>query len=228
MLGDSFENAENMSAKYGSITAIDKGYALEQWGLWASGTGRHFVNRVAVTTGIMPKEIDKATAILALLPEVPMICVDCAHHAWAPRYVVECVFRLRARFPTKTIITVNGGAVHPEETAEPHEAMTPPAKRAKIAEPQATVSIVLHTKHKDGLQNGTEDFLQVPDAFQPWRYGWPSPASSSSPTWRELLRAAAHDDNEWESLRAQLAPSPNTDDISPRRGGHGGEGRHRS
>jgi len=54
-----FEVAEALAAKK-CITAIHKHYSVEQWTEWAQGRGKSALPYVAVSTGILKKDMDKA------------------------------------------------------------------------------------------------------------------------------------------------------------------------
>jgi GMP reductase len=109
----SFEVAAVL-AKRQCITAVHKHYSVEDWKAWASGPGREVLPYVAVSTGILPRDMDKLAAILAAIPELKMICIDVAN-GYAEAFV-QCIRDVRKRWPAITIIA--GNVVTQEMTEE--------------------------------------------------------------------------------------------------------------
>jgi len=96
------------------LTAIHKHYSVEEWKTWASGTGKEVLPYVFVSTGILEKDMIKTAAILAACPDVSMICVDVAN-GYSEAFV-KCIRKMRAKYPTKTIMA--GNVVTKEMTEE--------------------------------------------------------------------------------------------------------------
>jgi len=101
-------------AKRKCITAVHKHYTVEEWKAWASGSGREVLPFVAVSTGILPRDMDKLAEILAAIPELKMVCIDVAN-GYAEAFV-QCIRDVRKRFPNLTIIA--GNVVTQEMTEE--------------------------------------------------------------------------------------------------------------
>ena len=53
-----------MLAKRKCITAMHKHYTVEQWKAWANGAGKDILGYVAVSTGILEKDMEKLAQIL--------------------------------------------------------------------------------------------------------------------------------------------------------------------
>lgn len=107
-----FEVAEVL-AKRKCLTAVHKHYTVDQWKAFAKAKP-DVVPYVAVSTGILERDITKTSEILAAIPEVPMICVDVAN-GYSEAFVT-CIRDVRKRFPTKTIMA--GNVVTKEMTEE--------------------------------------------------------------------------------------------------------------
>merc|ERR1719355_248501 len=97
-----------------AITTVHKHYSAEQWKTWANGPGKTSLPYVAVSTGILQKDMDKLDAILTAIPELKMICVDVAN-GYAESFV-RCIRQVRAKYPDKTIMA--GNVVTKEMTEE--------------------------------------------------------------------------------------------------------------
>lgn len=63
-----FKVAEVLAAKK-CITAVHKHYTIAEWKAWATGPGREILQYVAVSTGILQKDIDKLADLLKQVPE---------------------------------------------------------------------------------------------------------------------------------------------------------------
>merc|ERR550532_3776006 len=99
-----FEGAEVL-AKRKCITAIHKHYTVDEWTAWAAGRGRELLPYVAVSTGILSKDMDKLDEVLRAVPELKFICIDVAN-GYAEAFV-QCIRGVRARWPTTTIMAGN-------------------------------------------------------------------------------------------------------------------------
>merc|ERR1711988_363383 len=86
----------------------------EQWKAWATGTGKECLPYVAVSCGILEKDMIKLKEILTAIPEVAMICVDVAN-GYSEAFVT-CIRNVRKEFPEHTIIA--GNVVTKEMTEE--------------------------------------------------------------------------------------------------------------
>merc|ERR1711998_794388 len=73
-----FEVAEALSKRH-CLTTIHKHYTPEQWKEWATGRGKDVVQYVAVSTGILAKDMEKLEQVLTLVPELKMVCIDVAN-----------------------------------------------------------------------------------------------------------------------------------------------------
>jgi len=108
-----FEVAETL-ARRKCITAVHKHYTLEDWKTWASGPGREVLPYVAVSTGILPRDMDKLEDILKAIPGLKMICIDVAN-GYSEAFV-QCIRDCRKRWPSTTIMA--GNVVTREMTEE--------------------------------------------------------------------------------------------------------------
>jgi GMP reductase len=108
-----FEVAEVL-ARRKVLTAIHKHYTVEQWTAWAKGSGKDAVPYVAVSIGILPRDMEKLEQVLVAVPEIPMICLDVAN-GYAEAFV-NAVRDVRAKYPEKTIMA--GNVVTKEMTEE--------------------------------------------------------------------------------------------------------------
>merc|ERR1719382_1496408 len=82
-------------AKRKCVTAVHKHYSVEEWTAWAAGPGREYLPWIAVSTGILAKDIDKLGTILAAVPELGMICIDVAN-GYSEAFV-NCIRDVRKR-----------------------------------------------------------------------------------------------------------------------------------
>mmetsp|Transcript_67586 Transcript_67586/g.187335 ORF Transcript_67586/g.187335 Transcript_67586/m.187335 type:complete len:369 (-) Transcript_67586:70-1176(-) len=108
-----FKVAEVLAAKK-CITAVHKHYTIAEWKAWATGPGREILQYVAVSTGILQKDIDKLADLLKQVPEVKMICIDVAN-GYSEAFV-QCIRDVRKRWPDITIMA--GNVVTKEMTEE--------------------------------------------------------------------------------------------------------------
>jgi len=108
-----FEVAEVL-AKRKCMTAMQKHYSVDEWKAWAAGSGKEALPYVAVSCGIMQKDMDKLKEVLAAIPEVRMICVDVANGY--SEIFVQCIRNVRKQFPEHTIMA--GNVVTKEMTEE--------------------------------------------------------------------------------------------------------------
>jgi len=108
-----FEVAEVLAQRK-CITAVHKHYTIEEWKAWAAGPGRDILQYVAVSTGILGKDMDKLGEILQAIPGLRMICIDVAN-GYAEAFV-QCIREVRKRWPEVTIMA--GNVVTKEMTEE--------------------------------------------------------------------------------------------------------------
>lgn len=101
-------------AKRKCITAIHKHYTVEQWKTWAEGPGKEILGFVAVSTGILDKDMEKLAQILKAVPGVNMICIDVAN-GYSEAFV-QCIREVRKTYPKVTIMA--GNVVTKEMTEE--------------------------------------------------------------------------------------------------------------
>merc|ERR1712070_455873 len=67
-----FEVAEELG-KRKVMTAVHKHYTVEEWKAWAAGKGKETLPYVAVSCGILEKDMQKLKDILTAIPEVKFI-----------------------------------------------------------------------------------------------------------------------------------------------------------
>jgi len=108
-----FEVAEVLAQRK-CITAVHKHYSVEEWKAWASGRGYEVLPYVAVSIGILGKDIEKLGQILEAVPAVKMICIDVAN-GYSEAFV-QCIREVRGRWPQVTIMA--GNVVTKEMTEE--------------------------------------------------------------------------------------------------------------
>jgi len=108
-----FQVAEVL-AKRKCITAVHKHYSVEDWKAWATGSGKECLPYVAVSVGILEKDMVKLDEILKAVPEVAMICIDVAN-GYSEAFVT-CIREVRKKHPGKTIMA--GNVVTKEMTEE--------------------------------------------------------------------------------------------------------------
>jgi len=108
-----FEVAEVL-AKRGVLTAIHKHYTVDQWKAWATGSGKDAVRFAAISTGILPRDIEKLGELLKAVPDVSMVCIDVAN-GYSEAFV-QCIRDVRAKWPELTIMA--GNVVTKEMTEE--------------------------------------------------------------------------------------------------------------
>lgn len=108
-----FEVAEVL-AKRKCITAIHKHYSVEQWKNWAEGPGKEILGFVAVSTGILEKDMEKLAQIIKAVPGINMVCIDVAN-GYSEAFV-QCIREVRKTYPKVTIMA--GNVVTKEMTEE--------------------------------------------------------------------------------------------------------------
>jgi len=96
------------------ITAVHKHYSIEEWKAWAEGSGKEYLPYVAVSVGILKKDMDKLDEILKAVPQIAMICIDVAN-GYSEAFV-KCIREVRQRYPEITIMA--GNVVTKEMTEE--------------------------------------------------------------------------------------------------------------
>lgn len=108
-----FEVAEVL-AKRKCITAVHKHYTVEEWQKWAEGSGKECLPYVAVSVGILAKDMDKLERITKAVPGIKMICIDVAN-GYSEAFVT-CIRETRKKYPEHTIMA--GNVVTKEMTEE--------------------------------------------------------------------------------------------------------------
>lgn len=98
-----FEMAKAL-AQHQLFTTIHKHYTLEDWQKFAQANP-DLLSNVAVSTGISQSDEKKVELIMTSIPELGYICIDVAN-GYAQVFV-EFVKKMRAKYPTKTIIAGN-------------------------------------------------------------------------------------------------------------------------
>ncbi len=96
-------------AQRGLFTAIHKHYPLEAWADFVAGLptaqGQEWLERVAVSTGILPADLAKTDHILERYPELRFICMDVANGY--SEHFVEQISQMRERHRQRVIIAGN-------------------------------------------------------------------------------------------------------------------------
>jgi len=108
-----FEVAEVL-AKRKVICAVHKHYTKSDWVSFASGRGKDIMQYVAISTGILAKDMEKLGDILKDVPAIQMICIDVAN-GYSEAFVA-CIRECRQRWPQITIMA--GNVVTKEMTEE--------------------------------------------------------------------------------------------------------------
>jgi len=108
-----FEVAEVL-AKRKIICAVHKHYTKSDWMSFASGRGKDIMQYVAISTGILAKDMEKLADILKEIPAIQMICIDVAN-GYSEAFVA-CIRECRQRWPQITIMA--GNVVTKEMTEE--------------------------------------------------------------------------------------------------------------
>jgi len=102
-------------AKRKCMTAVHKHYTVDQWKTWAATpAGKETLPYVAVSTGILGKDLDKLGDILKAVPDLSMVCIDVAN-GYSQAFV-QCIRDVRERWKTITIMA--GNVVTQEMTEE--------------------------------------------------------------------------------------------------------------
>lgn len=101
-------------AKRKCITAMHKHYTVEDWKTWAAGPGKDITQYVAVSVGILGKDMEKLEEILKAVPALKMICIDVAN-GYSEAFV-QCIRDVRKKYPDVTIMA--GNVVTKEMTEE--------------------------------------------------------------------------------------------------------------
>ncbi len=96
-------------ARHGLFTAIHKHYALEEWDGFAAGLRAEghedWLAHVAVSAGILDRDLEKLERILERHPELSFICLDVANGY--SEHFTACVSQVRERHPDRIIIAGN-------------------------------------------------------------------------------------------------------------------------
>jgi len=108
-----FEVAEVL-AKRKVMCAVHKHYSKAEWMDFANGRGKDILQYVAVSTGILSRDMDKLGDILKDIPNLKMMCVDVAN-GYSEAFVA-CIRECRKRWPQITIMA--GNVVTKEMTEE--------------------------------------------------------------------------------------------------------------
>jgi len=109
-----FQVAEVL-AKRKCITAVHKHYKVEEWKAWSeTPAGKECLPYVAVSVGILQKDMDKLDQILSAIPGVNMVCIDVAN-GYSEAFV-HCIRDVRKKYLNITIMA--GNVVTKEMTEE--------------------------------------------------------------------------------------------------------------
>ncbi|XP_065168777.1 GMP reductase 1-like [Atheta coriaria] len=98
-----FEMVKALS-KHGLFTTVHKYYTVDEWKAFAEGNAECLKN-LACSSGMTPADFDKLGEILRAIPEISFICLDVANGY--SQHFVDFVRKVRAAFPTHTIIAGN-------------------------------------------------------------------------------------------------------------------------
>ncbi|XP_044743901.1 GMP reductase 1-like [Chrysoperla carnea] len=98
-----FEMARDLS-KHGLFTTVHKYYTPEQWKTFAAQNPDCLKN-IAASAGSSQGDFERLSEILKSVPEITFICLDVANGY--SQHFVEMVRKVRAAFPTHTIIAGN-------------------------------------------------------------------------------------------------------------------------
>lgn len=99
-----FEMAETL-AKEKVVTAIHKHYTAEEWTQFLSKQQDSIYDYIALSTGTGSEDEAKIKQIVDQHPKIEFLCIDVANGY--SEHFVEFVKKIRASFPTKTIIAGN-------------------------------------------------------------------------------------------------------------------------
>lgn len=90
-------------ANHGMVTCLVKSYTLADF---ENNTTLFFTNNTAISTGTSDRDYDKLQAVIARFPEmIQFICIDIANGY--SEHFGDFVAKVRAKYPTKTIIAGN-------------------------------------------------------------------------------------------------------------------------
>jgi len=98
-----FEVAKVM-AGHKCLTTIHKHYSVEEWRKFGEDH-KDVIPYVGVSSGILPKDMDKLEEILQAVPDIGMICIDVAN-GYSESFV-QRICDVRAKYPTKTLMAGN-------------------------------------------------------------------------------------------------------------------------
>ena len=90
--------------KHDAFVAIHKHYTLEEW-LNFSKEHAECLDNIAVSSGTSDADLDKVIQILTNIEQIKFICIDIANGY--SEHFVEYVKKVRARFPSHTILAGN-------------------------------------------------------------------------------------------------------------------------
>lgn len=99
-----FEMAEKL-AEHGMMTAVHKHYSIEEWNAFIVNANPTTIDKIAVSTGIGKKDLEKTNQILAQNPQLRFVCIDVANGY--SEYFVDFVKSVRQDQPDKIIIAGN-------------------------------------------------------------------------------------------------------------------------
>nr|CAH7717399.1 unnamed protein product [Callosobruchus chinensis] len=88
-------------AKHGLFTCVHKYYSVEEWKSFAA-EHPECLQHMAASSGSAETDFERLSEILKAIPEVTFVCLDVANGY--SQYFVEYVRKVRAAFPTHTII----------------------------------------------------------------------------------------------------------------------------
>jgi len=99
-----FEVAIVMARNHKCLTTIQKHYTVEEWKQFGQ-RNKDVIPYVAVSVGILQKDMDKLAEILKVCPAVSMICIDVAN-GYAESFI-QRIRDVREKYPTKTLMAGN-------------------------------------------------------------------------------------------------------------------------
>jgi len=99
-----FEMAEKL-AEHGMMTAVHKHYSVKEWNAFMENANPVTIDKIAVSTGIGKKDLEKTNQILSQNLSLRFICIDVANGY--SEHFVDFVKSVRQEQPNKVIIAGN-------------------------------------------------------------------------------------------------------------------------
>ena len=99
-----FAMAEKLAA-FKVPTAIHKHYTTEEWDRFLTGKPDSIYNYIMVSSGTLPRDFEKLSAVVSRHPKIKFLCIDVAN-GYAENFV-EFVKQCRTAFENKAIVAGN-------------------------------------------------------------------------------------------------------------------------